>query len=129
MSSNWKIAGCIYEALECIKTMAECIGMYLNKNLRKKIVPRERREWQGIDFPGDEIIVSGIKIPNVVVALIVELLEDCTVMVILMLSEKIIVVIFNGSLVNESFIYLVMVNYECRLIICICWIFEGRYID
>ncbi len=72
--------------------------MYLNKNLRKKIVPRERREWQGRVFFGDEIIVSGIKIPNVVVALIVELLEDCTVMVILMLSEKIVVVIFNGSL-------------------------------
>jgi hypothetical protein len=99
VSSNWKIAGCIYEALECIKTMAECIGMYLNKNLRKKIVPRERREWQRRDFPGDGIIVSGIKILNVVVALIVELLEDCTVMVILMLSVKIVVVvIINGSL-------------------------------
>jgi hypothetical protein len=76
VSSNWKIAGCIYEALECIKTMAECIGMYLNKNLRKKNVPRERRERQGRDFLGDEIIVSGIKILIVVVALIVELLED-----------------------------------------------------
>ena len=81
VSSNWKIAGFIYEALECIKTMAECIGMYLNKNLRKKIALRERREWQGRVLLGEEIIVSGIKIPNVVVALIVELLEDCTVMV------------------------------------------------
>ena len=62
--------------------------MYLNKKQRKKIVPRERREWQGRVLLGEEIIVSGIKIPNVVVALIVELLEDCTVMVILMLSEK-----------------------------------------
>ena len=46
-----------------------------------------------------KIIVSGINILNVVVALIVELLEDCTVMVILMLSVKIVVVvIINGSL-------------------------------
>ena len=50
--------------------------MYLNKNLRKKNVPQERRERQGRDFLGDNIIISGINILNVVVALIVELLED-----------------------------------------------------
>ena len=61
VSSNWKIAGCIYEALDCIKTMADCIGMYLNKNLRKKIVPRERREWQGRSLLGEEIFVYRIK--------------------------------------------------------------------
>ncbi len=61
MSSNWKIAGCIYEALECIKNMAECIGMYPNKNQRKKIVTRERREWQGRSLLGEEIFVYRIK--------------------------------------------------------------------
>jgi hypothetical protein len=69
--------------------------MYLNKNMRKKNVPRERR--QGRDLLGDKIIVSGINILNVVVALIVELLEDLYYNYYMMLSVKIVVVIFNGS--------------------------------
>jgi hypothetical protein len=76
-------------------------GMYRNVSEQEfeeeDCTTRETRMARD-SFPGDEIFVSGIKIPNVVVALIVELLEDCTVMVILMLSEKIVGVIFNGSL-------------------------------
>ena len=77
-------------------------GMYRNVSEQEleeeECTTREDGNGKGEKFLVIKIIVSGINILNVVVALIVELLEDCTVMVILMLSEKIVGVIFNGSL-------------------------------